>query len=318
MSANGGRAITGIAKEATWGVGVAPTKLIPGTTSFEPKIDRIRTDVPDGTRFELQSDPGRKTVDGGINGTPAHPGFLGDLLRAAFGAPVSVGAAAPVVHTFTPLSAPFQVGTPLLPNVALPPYSVQSQRGGKNSRYIGGQCKMIKFNCPADKRVTVDTDWLFKDNIEALGASAPVSESSVPFRFKFVAHKRNAVAYNFIESLTISIDNGLEPEIAQDGTDVIQSVYIGGMKVRVDFGLVFRSTNIFDDFLINTNSAWVFKWSNGANQDLQFDVPNLSIDSYTDPVSSTGLLKATAKASAEFDGVLPPIKATLINTVLTY
>lgn len=285
----------GIGKETTWGEGVAPTVWLPATESLSADFPEIEVDVPYGGRNAPRSDRGRPTFSGSVSSILAKQELIGNIFNAALGAPVSSGTA-PYVHTFTPREAPVS------PTVAVEPYSVQVTRGGKTTRWVGGQLNEFTVNAPVDGRVTMDTDWMFKNWDNSVSAATPTLETNRTFLYKHADHLRNATAFPNIKSLTINYSNNLETDMTQDGTDELRAVYLGTSKLTVSMTVIFSTPNLFDDFLAQTDQAFEYGWEINGGTYIKFIIPNLSIKDYQDPLSGRGILEASVEASAEDAG----------------
>ncbi|MEM7734443.1 MAG: phage tail tube protein [Deinococcota bacterium] len=289
----------GLAKETTWGTGVAPTVWPLGTEDLNADFPEIEVDVPSGSRNAPRSDRGRPSFAGSISGILAKPNSLGHILQAALIAPTTTGAGPNYFHTFVPRQAPVSS------DVALVPYSVQSTRGDKTTRFNGCQLNELTLNAPVDGRLTVDTSWMAKGwTPRGLSAATPVLETGRTFMFRHAAHQKGSTpaAFNDIKNLTLSYTNNLEGDMAQDGTEEMRAMYLGTSRLTVDMTLVFANTDVFDNFVDEEDDQYIFRWEIDANTYLQITIPNLSVKSYSDPLSGRGILEASVTAAAEDAG----------------
>lgn len=312
--ASGRQGFVGIGKQADFLTGVAPTSFFNATEGIGEERGRLREELVFGTRAKVAADPGRLRLSGPISGLHARAGSLGHLLRAALGVPATTGAAGAFTHVFTPVVANFSQ------QAALPPYSVSvKRRGGMIHRYTGGQCGKMTIKQPKDNALTVDTDWMFRD-VESVADSIVVLEQGTRFRFKHLAIKRAGAAFDFVEDLTITIDNALETEEVLDQSDVVSAIEFGANStIGVQMTITFRDSSIYNDFKNNAVQPWNFLWTIDANRSLEIEMPRLNIESWSAPISGPGRMTVSVGGVAEYDVAAGlDLVATLKNTVAGY
>jgi hypothetical protein len=309
--ATGATGHIGLGKESTWGTGVVPTVWVPATESLSADFPELEVDVPYGGRNAPRSDRGRPSFSGSISGILAKQELLGHFFTAALGDPTTTGTSPDFVHTFSPRE------TPVSSTVGTTPYSAQVTRGGKTTRWLGGQLNEFTLNAPADGRVTLDTDWVFKNWDNTQSAATPTLETNKTFMHRNAAHLRASTPYLDIKSLTLNYTNNMDMDMTQDGTDELRATYIGTSRLTVDMTLIFANANLFDDFLAETDSAFTFGWELNATTYLKFIIPTLSVKDYQDPLSGRGILEASVQAAAE-DAGSGLFTVELANTTETY
>jgi hypothetical protein len=304
----------GIGKEVTYGTAVASSKFFTATESISEERGRLREQMTFGTRSNLAADAGRLRIAGGISDIHARPGNIGDLLRAAFGAPVTVAAAPNYTHTFKSSVNKFSAPA------ALPPYSATIKREGLVHRYSGGQLNRLVLRQAKDDALMIDTDWIFKD-VASVSAETISLENTSRFLFRHLtATKGGSALTDLLEDLTITIDNALDPEEALDGTSVISGVDFGDkMNITFDMTLIFKDGASYADFRDNVSAAYIFNWVINANTGLKLTVPKLNLDGWGAPISGPGRMTISASGTAEFDSVSGyELETELKNQVVSY
>jgi hypothetical protein len=303
----------GIGKETTWGTAVASAKFFTATESISEERGRLRESMTFGTRSNLPADAGRTRIAGAIGDIHARPGNIGDLLRAALGAPVTTGATN-FVHTFKSSVTKFSAAA------ALPPYSATVKREGLVHRYSGGQLNRLVLRQAKDDALMIDTDWIFKD-VASAAAETISLENTSRFLFRHLtATKGGSALTDLLEDLTITIDNALDPEEGLDGTSVISGVDFGDkLNITADMTLIFKDGASYADFRDNVSPAYIFNWVINANTGLKLTVPKLNLDSWGSPISGPGRMTISASGTAEFDSVSSTeLEVELKNQTATY
>jgi hypothetical protein len=309
---NGTDGSIGIGVEGTWGTGVAPTAFFNAKENITEDRGRLRDDFTFGSRALQPADAGRLRLSGGISDMAVRPAYIGHLLKATIGQPVSVGGPN-YTHTFTPQAGGVNVLHPL------PPYSMTVRKGTKTLRYTGGQCGKLELSQAKDGILKVGTDWIFR-NVGVVGAPVTVLENAERFRYRHLTVRRAAVAFPFVEDLKISIDNSLATEEVFDGTDTVSAIdFDGVMKCEVGMTITFRNQDTYNDFVANNSAAWEFDWLINANTRLQINMPRLNIEKYSDPISGPGRMTISVTAMAELDSVTGyDVRAILSNNIINY
>jgi len=310
--ATGIQGYIGIGKEVTWGTPVASTVFVSATESISEERGRLREAMTFGTRSTLPAIEGRTRISGSISGLHARPGALGHLLRAAVGVPVTSGVG-PYVHVFTPTTDKFSA------EAALPPYSVTVERGSLRHRYAGGQVTQLTLRQPADDALTVDAEFLFQDVSDVASAETVALETNPRFIFRDLAITKDAVAFPYVEDLTLTIANSLSGEEVLNGTrEIAATDFDDKLTVTLAMTLTFRDASTYADFRAATTAAYALTWTSGANV-LAVDLPKVQIDSWGAPISGPGRLTVDVTATAEFDSVAGyEAEITLTNTTTSY
>ncbi len=303
----------GVGKETTWGTPVASTRFITAQESVTEDRGRLRDPMTFGTRSTLPADAGRVGITGGITQVHARPQSIGELLRAAVGAPTTTGAGAPYSHVFVPTSAKFST------LAALPPYSATIKRGDLIHRYSGGQLNQLTLNQARNEALTVDTDWIFK-GVTDVSAETLTLETGSRFLFRQLAITKGGSAFPYVEDLTIQFNNNLEVEEVLNESNEISAVDFGGkLETTISMTLTFRDSSTYADFKAATASAWEFLWTLDANTSLKLAVPKLQLDSWGAPINGPGRMTISVDGTCEYDTTAGhEFEVTLQNDVATY
>lgn len=309
----GRRGSIGWGEEATWGTAVAPTFFVHATESIEEERGRLREDMVFGTRSRQAADPGRLRISGAVNGIHARPAGVGHLLAAAIAPPATTGTD-PFTHVYTPTVTNFST------EAALAPYSVTVKRKpGMVHRYSGGQLSRLALRQPRDDALVLDSDWMFKGS-SAVSDVTMVLEDAVRFRYRHLSVQRIASPFNFVEDLTITLENGLESEETLNQSDEISAVEFGAnSNIEVEMTLTFRDEDTYNDFRNNAVQAWEFDWEIDADNKLTIAIPRLNIERWSAPISAPGRMTVRVGGVAEFDDDAGhELQATLVNAVSGY
>lgn len=297
MSGTAATATIGLGRQTDWEVGVAPTDFFPCNESFSVDTPEIEVDVPYGGIDLPEPDRGRPSYGGGLGSILAKPGLIGHIFTAALNIPVTTGAAAPYVHTFTPRTAPKSS------TVALEPYSIQISAGTTVERFSGCQLTDWTLNAPPDGRVTFDTDWIARSWEQGVADATPVIETAKTYTFIHAAHTKGGVAFPTIKNLTLGGSTEIEMDMTQDGTDNLRATYLGTRRLTANFTVPAYELALWNEFIADTDDAWVFQWSLASGEYLKISIPNLKVVTLPRaPASGRGIIERSISARAASKG----------------
>lgn len=286
----------GLGQESTPGTGVAPDIFFPGTENIKVNIPQLRDENPYGGYDELGSSPGNLDIRGQIS-CQAYPTVLGHLLYALLGSDTEGNGSAPYEHTFKRAAAVSSVW-------ARPAYSFQVTKDGQTTRYTGGQCTQIGLSQDNGGRLAVTSDWIFQNYDTGQSAATPTLPSVDPLRFKHTAHTLGGSAFNLIESMNLTMSNGIEAEFLQDGSDLVSAFHLGRSILNGSMTFAFRDTAQSVDFYEQSQNAWEYVWEISSNYGLTINIPKLKLEDYDPPLSGAGRLTKTTAFRAERDATL--------------
>jgi hypothetical protein len=310
--ASGRQGSIGIGKETSFGTGVVPTAFFNATEGISEERGRLREAMNFGTRARQPADAGRLRISGPVSGLHARPANIGHLFRAALGAPVTTGSDAPYSHVFKPVATKFST------EAALPPYSLTVKRSASViHRYAGGQLNRLVLNQPMDGALSIDTDWIAK-SVSAESDTTMALEQGNRFLFKQLAVERDSSAWNYLESLTLTIDNALEIEEVLNESDEISATDFGDSNITVAMTSSFRDALAYADFKDNDPQAWEFEWTNGSAI-LTIVIPQLNIETWGAPIGGPGRMSVSCQGVAEFNTSAGyEMQVTLVNATASY
>ena len=305
----------GIGKETTWGTGVASSSFFQSAdVSINETYDRLREEFNRGHVGMPVADSGRLGITGGISNLLVRPDQAGELLRAALQDPTDAGAD-PYTHTYV-VNSPAKFSA----EAALPPYSLTVDYDGTDiRRYNGGQLNQLTLTQDNAGRLIASTDFIFK-GVAPVSSETPSYEANLPFKFSQLAITRAGSAFNYAESVTITINNNLiaVPLINQSTT--IACVERNG-PVSIEVSMVIDakdSTTLYGDMKNNTINEWVFTWDDGTDS-LALTFPSLNVLVPNKPISGAGRQTFTATGMAQYSvSDSFALEAVLTNSIASY
>lgn len=302
----------GFGAQTDWAVATASTIFFNATESLEEERGRLREEFQFGSRSKPAADQGRLRITGGVEGIHVRPNYVGHMLRAAIGNPVTSGAG-PYTHVFTPTAAKF---SPLL---ALPPYTATIHKGDDVYVHTGGQMNSFTLEQPNDEALSLDTDWIFRDVTPGGPVETLALEAGSRFLFDHLSITRDGTPFPYVEDFSFSLENALETEEVFDQSRIISAVDFGEQStINVEMTITFRDSTVYNDFRNNTAVAWVFTWQNGPNA-LVIDLPRLNIESFSAPIEGPGRLTIAVTGVAEFSVASGyDCRISLTNNTATY
>lgn len=311
--ASGRQGSISIGKETTWGTAVPPTAFYNGTEGIQETRERLRESMTFGSRALQPGDAGRLRIAGPVSGMHARPVGIGHWLRAALGAPVTVGTGAPYTHTFVPASTKFST------EAALPPLSATVKRSASViHRYAGCQVNRLTLAQPKDDALSMDVDLIAK-SVASTTDTTIVTEAGPRFRFQQLEVKRATSVFPYLESFELAINNNLETEETLNETDQISAVDFGNSEISLALTATFRDALSYANFTANTTEAWTFEWTIAAGTKLKVSIPRLNIESWSAPISGPGRMTVSMSGQAEHDSVAGHgLQIVLTNDQATY
>jgi len=303
----------GVGRETTWGTGVTSTRWFTARENLNEERGRLREAMTFGTRSTLPADPGRLRIRETLSDIPGRPQTVGELLRAALGAPQTTGSG-PYVHTYVPAAAKHDA------LAALPPYSLTvKRRSDVIDRLTGGQLDSLELRQPVDEALTLNAEFIFK-SITTGTDEAMTLDAGERFRYKHLAVTKGGNPFPYLTDLTIQIQNNLDPEETLNGSDEISAVDFGDkLVVAISGQATFRDKSLLEEFRAGTAAAWSFTWTINANTSLEIAVPRLALDSVSAPIEGPGRITVAWSGTAEFDASEGhEIEVTLTNDVASY
>lgn len=301
----GASGIVGIAFEATAGVYTAPTKYCPIRT------ENLKFDQTFHKRRDIRGVAdvvGLVKSDGSVMGDIEMyvlPDCLPYFLHASRGVVVKTGTT-PKTYTWTP-------GHGALPTTART-LSITVVRAGIVFGYTG--CIVGASQYSLDGNVLIVRHTIVGRNESDQSVPTPTWPTSVPFGAgMFTVEIPVSSVVCDTDQFSLNIDDHATPEFRLCGDTGAEFVRFGERDVEANVQRDFTSKTDYTSFRNLTSQALKFKVSNGANADVQFDIPAAVKDSYEVGLSGQGdLVRATVNYVGVYD---PTVTAGAKITVIT-
>jgi hypothetical protein len=300
----GAQGIVGLAFETTPGTYVAPTKYCPilSETLNQKQSNYVRRDIRQ-VADSLGTVGGDMHIAGDIS-MCVYPDCLPYFLHASRGAVVKTGSG-PWTYVHTP-------GHGAAPT-ALRTMSITVVRNGIVFGYAGCIVGVSEYS-QDNKKLNVRHGIIGLS--EAVQSTpTPVWPTTVPFGAGMYDIEIPLATDVFdVDAFTLSIDDGAVPEFRLWNSRNARFAHFGERTVTVSLSRDFESRTDYDAFKILTAQALRFKASNGANADVQFDVPVAIKDSYELGLSGQGdLVRASIAYTGHYDATTgAAVKTTVI------
>ncbi len=305
-TSSGALSFLGLAKETTFGTGVAPAVWMPFLSeSFRDGPEAIQEAQNMGYLDQSPMYKGMQVVSGQLSGV-VYPDTIGHILRAALG-PDTVSGPGPFIHTFTPLQ------TPAGANNALPSYSFQLQRqGATRRRYVGMVCTSLSFSFSQGGLLKFDSSWIGHSMSNNPTAGVPALSSVAPFQLT-AAITKGGSAYADIQEYSAAVETPVEPVRTINNSDLIQRISLNGHRT---FGLSgtadYIDEALYDDFKAWNSPAWAITHTQGTNI-LALNIPAGLVNDFSTSAGGPGRLTADFNVSAMYDSAT----SRAFNVVLT-
>ena len=304
----------GIGQETTWGTGVASSEFFQSAdVSINEDYARLRDPMQRGVRGLPTADSGRLTITGGLSNLLVRPDQAGNLLRGILGDPTDAGSG-PYTHTYVEALTKFST------EAALPPYSLTVDYDGTDiRRYNGGQMNQLTLSHDASSRLVAAADFIFK-GVAVVSSETPSYETNKPFKFNQLSITRAGSAFDYAESVSITINNNLLGVPLLNASNEIACVeFNDAISVQVAMTIDAKdSTTLYGDMKNNTVNEWVFTWDDGTDS-LVFTFPQLNVLVPNKPISGAGRQTFAATGTAEYNASAGhSVEAVLTNSIATY
>lgn len=269
----------GIAKETTWGTGVAATDF------FEILNENITTTLE---RYTVKNAFGNYAEPDDVVGVRrnagdltmwGHPVSLGHLLKAA----MQTVSGSVVLSGFLFLSRFITTKSEFASGVPVQPHTLEVHRDTTSSfRYTGALCSRLQLSLVPNQDLRATVGWITKGNT-IVARSSPTFPSSpiAPFAFETASISIAGAANVRFEAFNLTIDNALEgipgllnsDEIAKIRRRDVQMVSVGGT-------LDFLDHAEYDDFINQTERTLKLNLFRSNSFNLLIDIPRFVYTAY--------------------------------------
>lgn len=315
----------GIAKEVTWGIPVAASDYLPLISeSLNKEIEQVISQAKKGIVDEPQSFEGQHNIAGDLS-FEVHPGSLGHILRAAFGAPTTSqpdGVGNPTVyqHEFIPVQDKFA------PECALPPYSIEVHRDLEQAfQYAGVVVNNLSLSFGTDQKIMQAQASVIAKALALIAKTTPSFETTEPFRWHQAVISINGTTNNDIQTLNVGVNNSLEGKPTLNASKDISRIKRNGVRtfpVSLTFDL--NDLTEYNRFLNQTEVAVSIVLTGALisgtyNHKITIDIPKLRYTAFPINVGGAEQLTVAATGVAKYDSSSGyAMKVTLVNTKVSY
>ena len=301
----GASGLVGIAFEVTAGTYVAPTKYVP-IRSESLKFNQEFFDRRDirGVADIVGLVKSNGAVDGDLE-MFVLPDALPYFLHASRGAVVKSGAG-PWTYVWTP-------GHGALPTTGRT-LSITVVRAGIVFGYTG--CVVGASQYSLDTGVLIVRHSIVGRNESDQSVPSPTWATTVPFGMgMYTVELPLSTVVCDTDQFTLNIDDNAQPEFRLCGDTGAEFVRFGERNVEANVQRDFVSKADYATFRALTQQSLRVKVSNGAQADVQFDIPAAVKDSYEVGLSGQGdLVRATVNYRGIYDATATAgAKITVIN-----
>lgn len=306
----------GIAKETTWGSGVAAADYIQAfSESLATTFERFTTVNITGSYYEPDDIAGTQRNQGNLV-FHGHPKSMGYALNGVFGTNsiTVVLSGALFKNDFTPKTSD---ATSLSP---LPSYTLEIFRDVTTSQQFSG----VVFNTlqmavapNQDLRITAGVIAKSVTGIAKTTPSFP-NTPTFPFTFDTCSIQVDGVANVLWESFQVSVANQLEGIPALDNTFVINRIRrTGPPTVRMSGTLEFQNVSDWNDFINQTERRFVLNFTKASSFSLTIDIPRLVYTAFPTQMGGRGRIMVNVDGTARYhvgSGNALKVSLTTVNT----
>lgn len=265
----------GIAKEATWGSGVAATDYMEALSEdLSREIERFSHKAIIGSLAEPDDTPGQRRTAGSIR-MAAHPVSIGWLLKGALNTKSVTSIVAGLYRNdfFTTAG-----GTDFSADVPIQPFSVEVFRDVTSSvRYTGCVINTLDIEIANGAAVMCNAAFIGRGH-EVITKTTPTfpGSPSKPFAFDTVSLSIGGAATALIETMTVQINNNLQGLGALNlSTDIAKVRRTDHQMINVNGTLDFSDMTEYLKFINQTEQALKVSMTKADSFSMIIDIPRL-------------------------------------------
>lgn len=262
----------GLAKETTWGTGVAATDYFEiMSENLSLGIDRFPVRNAFGGFYEPDDYAGARRVTGDLI-MFGHPLSLGHLLKAAMNTLSQSSILSGFLYTnrFSTVKSEFADGVPSQP------YTLEVHRDTTSSfRYSGAICTRLGLSLAPNQDLRVTTGWVAQ-NASVIARAAPTFPGSPtsPFTFDSASLSLGGSSTARWEAFNFSVMNNLEGILALNNSNVIARMRRRDVQtVRIGGTLDFIDHAEYDDFVNQTERQLRLNLFRSQSFNITIDAP---------------------------------------------
>jgi hypothetical protein len=312
----------GISRQQSFGTATSSWNFIPFTSEgIATTIDQIRRGSIVGRTAEGIAQAGIEKGGGDVTMEP-HPILIGHILRGVCGqssvsatATTSVAGFQDYTHEFIPRNAKFDT------KCMLPPYTLQVHRDVTSAFQYGDSIFTnvelnIKGNALVEAKATVMTRVT-----SIMAASTATFTEPAEWAWNVASVSIAGTAIDFIESLTVSIDQPTDGVIMLDGTRMVNRfVRNGPTAIRVSGTLDFQDLTEFNAFKTQTQRRLLVNLAPAVASGpyMLIDIPKMLYTTFPANIGGPNRISVGFQGTGEFDTTSSyAIRITLTNTQAT-
>jgi len=309
-----------ISKQNSFGTSTASWNFIPIISeSLVTTIEQQRRGSIVGRTAEGIASTGVERNAGDISLEP-HQLHLGHLLRGVFGqsstVATSVAAFNDFTHEFIPRNAKFDS------KAMLPPYTIQVHRDVTSSfQYTDALFTRLELTVQGNALVNVKVGVMARTN-SIMAASTATFTEPTPWAWNVASVSIGGTAVDFIENLTIVIEQPVEGVVMLDATTrVNRFVRSGPTTVRVNGRVDFQDLTEFAAFKAQTQRRLLLSLAPAVSSgpSMTVDVPSLLYTTFPAQIGGPNRIGVDFQASGEYNVASSyALRVTLTNTVASY
>ena len=311
-----------ISRQNSFGTATSSWNFVPIVSeNITTTIGQLRRGSIVGRTAEGIAQIGEEKTSGDITLEP-HPIHIGHMLRGVCGQD-SVGATATTsvagfqdwTHEFIPRNAKFDT------KCMLPPYTVQIHRD-VTSAFQYGDCIFTKLEMTIKGNALVEAKASIMSRVASImAASTATFTEPAEWAWNVASVSIGGAAVDFIESLTVSIDQPADGPMMLDGTrSANRFVRNGPTAVRVSGTLDFQDLTEFNAFKGQTQRRLLVNLAPAVSSGpyMVIDVPKMLYTAFPANIGGPNRISVGFQGSGEFDTTSSyAIRVTLTNTQAT-
>lgn len=284
----------GIAKESSWGSGVAVASgdfIEAFSESIQLSLERFSHKAIIASLSEPDDSTGLFRVEGAMR-FAANPGQnLHNILRASLNSYDTTSATGPLFrYDFVTTSG----GSDFSADVPIQPYTLEIFRDTTSAfRYTGMQLNALSFNFSPNGPVMCDATWIGRGSsvVSKSTATFPASPAK-PFNFSTVSLSVGGAGTALIEDLTITINNNLQGLGALNLSQYVAKVRRNNHQmVELSGTLDFANLTEYGNFVNQTEQRFTVSATLASSFGLIFDIPRVVYTAF--PVGIPGRERIT-------------------------
>lgn len=312
-----------ISAQNSFGTNTASWNFIPIISEgITTTIEQIRRGSIVGRTAEGIAQQGVERNQGDVSLEP-HPIHIGRILRGVCGQSTSVNNTTSnaagfldYMHEFIPRNAKFDSKS------MLPPFTLQIDRNVTSAfQYTDALFTKLELHIKGNALVNAKATVVARTS-SIMAASTATFTEPAEWTWNVASVSIGGTAVDFIEDLTISIDQPVDGVVMLDGTRrVNRFVRSNPTAIRVNGTMDFQDLTEMNNFRNQTQQRLLVNLAAAVSSGpyMLIDVPNMLYDTFPANISGPGRISVGFQASGEYNTSSSyAIRITLTNTQVNY